>query len=59
MELINQNSSYTHSLGPDSLETYYEMEIYAQEVYWRGVLGSEGDRAVQKKKLNYIVQSQL
>lgn len=31
----------------------YEMQIYAQEVYWGGLLGSEENRMVQREKLNY------
>ena len=52
MALISWNGSHIHQLGRVPQETDYEMEIYALEVYWRGLLRSEGNRIVQQDMLN-------
>ena len=52
MALISRDGSHIHQLARVPQETDYEMEIYALEVYWRGLMGSEGNRIVQQDKLN-------
>ena len=52
MALISRDGSHTRQLSRVPQETDYEMEIYALEVYWRGLMGSEGNRIVQQDKLN-------
>ena len=52
MVLISWNGSHIHQPGWVPQETDFEMEIYALEVYWRGLLGREGNRIVQWEMLD-------